>query len=180
MNFLITPLDGVLTEITTTRRSRRPRSLHRPRGEPLLRDRVHDPGHDRPDARLRVHRRATPRQARPVARGDDELLDADKGPEVSPEAEAKELRYALFASVAVRVVIALLDRPPRRPAPRPRDWRHHRRVAVHGQPDRDHHDHLLRGGLAYGGSGTIRTSDDVLALITNSWAASRAFCSCSC
>ena len=43
--------------------ARRPGSVDRPRGEPLLRDRLDDPGHDRPDARLRVHRRAKPRQA---------------------------------------------------------------------------------------------------------------------
>ena len=70
-------------------RARRPRPLDRPRGEPLLRHRLDDPGHDRPDARLRVHRRAQPRQARPALESDDESLDADKGPEVSPEAEAK-------------------------------------------------------------------------------------------
>ena len=76
---------------------------------------------------------------------DDESLDADKGPEVSPEAEAKGLRYALIATAAVLVGIGLLTVLPRRTAARPGQRRHHRRLAVHGQPDPDHHDHLLRG-----------------------------------
>ena len=36
-------------------------------------------------------------------------------------------------------------RVPGRTAARSGHRRHHRRLAVHGQPDRDHHDHLLRG-----------------------------------
>ena len=75
---------------------------------------------------------------------DDESLDADKGPEVTPEAEAKGLRYALIATAGR----ARRDRPahllPRRTAPRSRHGGHHRRLPVHGQPDRDHRDHLLR------------------------------------
>jgi aminobenzoyl-glutamate transport protein len=39
----------------------------------------------------------------PALESDDESLDADKGPEVSPEAEAKGLRYALFATLAVLI-----------------------------------------------------------------------------
>ena len=37
----------------------------------------------------------------PALESDDESLDADKGPDVSPEAEAKGLRYALYGPLAV-------------------------------------------------------------------------------
>ena len=80
----------------------------------------------------------------PALESDDESLDADKAPEVSPEAEAKGLRYALIATAAVRRRDRPAHRVPRRTAARPDHRRHHRRLAVHGQPDPDHHDHLLR------------------------------------
>ena len=60
--------------------ARRPGAVDRPRGEPLLRDRLDDPGHDRPDARLRVHRRAQPRHARPGARERRRVARRRQGP----------------------------------------------------------------------------------------------------
>jgi aminobenzoyl-glutamate transport protein len=102
---------------------------------------------------------------------DDDSLDADKGPEVSPEAEAKGLRYALVATLAVLVAITLLTALPDAPL----------RDPVSGDiiGDSPFMDSLIviitivffAAGLAYGrGAGTIRTSDEVLDSITKSWA----------
>ena len=107
----------------------------------------------------------------PALESGDESLDADKGPEVSPEAEAKGLRYALIATVAVLVGIGLLTVFPDAPL----------RDPVTGDiiGDSPFMDSLIliitiiffAAGLAYGrGAGTIRTSDEVLASITKSWA----------
>ena len=107
----------------------------------------------------------------PALESDDESLDADKGPEVSPEAEAKGLRYALIATAAVLVVIGLLTVFPDAPL----------RDPITGDiiGDSPFMDSLIliitiiffAAGLAYGrGAGTIRTSDEVLASITKSWA----------
>ena len=43
----------------------------------------------------------------PAHESDNESLDADKGPEVSAEAEARGLRFALFATLGVLVAIGL-------------------------------------------------------------------------
>ena len=107
----------------------------------------------------------------PALESDDESLDADKGPEVSPEAEAKGLRYALIATAAVLIVIGLLTVLPDAPL----------RDPITGDiiGDSPFMDSLIliitiiffAAGLAYGrGAGTIRTSDEVLASITKSWA----------
>jgi aminobenzoyl-glutamate transport protein len=107
----------------------------------------------------------------PALESDDDSLDADKGPEVSPEAEAKGLRYALIATAAVLVVIGLLTVFPDAPL----------RDPITGDiiGDSPFMDSLIliitiiffAAGLAYGrGAGTIRTSDEVLASITKSWA----------
>ena len=107
----------------------------------------------------------------PALESDDESLDADKGPEVSPEAEARGLRYALVATLAVLGAITLLTVLPDAPL----------RDADTGDiiGDSPFMDSLIviitiiffAAGLAYGrGAGTIRTSDDVLASITKSWA----------
>ena len=107
----------------------------------------------------------------PALESDDESLDADKGPEVSPEAEAKGLRYALIATAAVVVAIGLLTVFPDAPL----------RDPITGDiiGDSPFMDSLIliitiiffAAGLAYGrGAGTIRTSDEVLASITKSWA----------
>ena len=173
VNFLITPLDGVLTEITNDsialvdpdRSIDLAANLFFGIGSTILLTIVI----------TLVATRVVERSLGPydplASQSDDASLDADQGPEVSPEAEAKGLRYALLATAAVLT----RDRPAhglsRRAAARPGDRRHHRRLAVHGQPDRDHHADLLRRGLAYGrAAGTIRTSDEIIAAITKSWA----------
>ncbi len=172
VNFLITPLDGVLTEITNDASGLvDPNSsidlaanLYFGIASTILVTLVmtfvsvriverslgaHDPAHET----------------------DDESLDADKGPEVSAEAEARGLRFALFATLAVVVAIGLLTFLPDAPL----------RDPVTGDiiGDSPFMDSLIviitiiffAAGLAYGrGAGTMRTSDEVLASITKSWA----------
>ncbi len=82
----------------------------------------------RPRARSRTTSRWTPTRA----------------PRSSPEAEVEgpALRALRDPGRARRHHAA--HGPPGRAAARPRDRRHHRRLAVHGQPDRDHHARLPR------------------------------------
>ena len=172
VNFLITPLDGVLTEITNDASGLvDPESsidlaanLYFGIASTILVTLVmtfvsvriverslgaHDPAHE----------------------SDDESLDADKGPEVSAEAEARGLRFASFATLGVLVAIGLLTFLPDAPL----------RDPVTGDiiGDSPFMDSLIviitiiffAAGLAYGrGAGTMRTTDEVLASITKSWA----------
>jgi len=172
VNFLITPLDGVLTEITNDASSLASddRSIDLAANlyfgiastifvtivMTLISTRI-------VERSLGAHD--------PADESDDDSLDADKGPEVSPEAEAKGLRYALFATLAVIVAITLLTALPDAPL----------RDPVTGDiiGDSPFMDSLIviitiiffAAGLAYGrGAGTMRTSDEVLASISKSWA----------
>ncbi len=172
VNFLITPLDGVLTEITNDasalvddqRSIDLAANLYFGIASTILVTivmtfismRIVEPS-------LGAHD--------PSEESDDESLDADKGPEVTPEAEAKGLRYALFATLAVLIGITLLTALPDAPL----------RDPVTGDiiGDSPFMDSLIliitliffAAGLAYGrGAGTIRTKDEVLASITKSWA----------
>ena len=172
VNFLITPLDGVLTEITNDasalvdpdRSIDLAANLYFGIASTILVTIVLTL------VSVYIVERSLGKHD-PSLESDDESLDADKGPEVSPEAEAKGLRYALFATVAVLVVIALLTALPDAPL----------RDPVTGDiiGDSPFMDSLIviitiiffAAGLAYGrGAGTIRTSDEVLASITKSWA----------
>jgi aminobenzoyl-glutamate transport protein len=172
VNFLITPLDGVLTEITNdaialsdpNRSIDLASNLYFGIGSTILITLVislvsayvvekalgaHDPAHE----------------------SDDPSLDADQGVEVTPEAEARGLKYALLATVAVVVAITLLTVLPDAPL---RDAETGRIIG-----DSPFMDSLIviitiiffAAGYAYGrGAGTLRTSDDVIASITKSWA----------
>ena len=147
VNFLITPLDGVLTEITNDASGLvdpdssidLAANLYFGIASTILVTLVMT------FVSVRIVERSLGAHD-PADESDDESLDADKGPEVSAEAEARGLRFALVRNAGG----ARRDRSPhlpsRRTSSRPGDGRHHRRLAVHGQPDRDHHDHLLRGG----------------------------------
>ena len=172
VNFLITPLDGVLTEITNDSIA------------------LVDPGRSIDLAAnlyfgiastilltiviafvsTRIVERSLGKHD-VALESDDASLDADKGPEVSPAAEAKGLRYALIATAAVIVVITLLTALPDAPLRHP--------VTGDIIGDSPFMDSLIviitiiffAAGLAYGrGAGTITTSDQVLASITKSWA----------
>ena len=107
----------------------------------------------------------------PSGESDDASLDADQGVEVSPEADARGLKYALLATVAVLVAITLLTVFPDAPL----------RDPVTGSiiGDSPFMDSLIviitlvffAAGLAYGrGAGTMKGSDDVIGSITKSWA----------
>ena len=171
VNFLITPLDGVLTEITNDasalvdpeRSIDLAANLYFGIASTILVTIVMT------FVSVRIVERSLGKHD-PALESDDESLDADKGPEVSPEAEARGLRYALIATTAVLIVIGLLtfpDAPLRDP------------VTGDIIGDSPFMDSLILiitiiffvAGLAYGrGAGTIRTSDEVLASITKSWA----------
>ena len=71
VNFLITPLDGVLTEITNDASALvDPNAQDRPRGEPVLRDRLGDLRHVRADVRHGALRRAAARHGDPADAGE--------------------------------------------------------------------------------------------------------------
>ncbi len=172
VNFLITPLDGVLTEITNDasalvddqRSIDLAANLYFGIASTILVTIVMT------FISTRIVERSLGKHD-PSQESDDESLDADKGPEVTPEAEAKGLRYALFATLAVVIGITLLTALPDAPL----------RDPVTGDiiGDSPFMDSLIliitliffAAGLAYGrGAGTIKTKDEVLASITKSWA----------
>jgi aminobenzoyl-glutamate transport protein len=172
VNFLITPLDGVLTEITNDasalvddqRSIDLAANLYFGIASTILVTIVMTL------VSTRIVERSLGKHD-PSQESDDASLDADKGPEVTPEDEAKGLRYALFATLAVLIVITLLTVLPDAPL----------RDPVTGDiiGDSPFMDSLIliitviffAAGLAYGrGARTIRTKDEVLASITKSWA----------
>jgi aminobenzoyl-glutamate transport protein len=172
VNFLITPLDGVLTEITNDsialvdpeRSIDLAANLYFGIASTivltivitLVATRVVEKGlgpHD------------------PARESDDGSLDADQGLEVSPEAEARGLRLAVLATAAVLMGIALLTVFPNAPLRDP--------VTGDVIGDSPFMDSLIviitliffAAGLAYGrGAGTLKTSDEIIAAITKSWA----------
>lgn len=172
VNFLITPLDGVLTEITNDASA----LVDSERSIDLAANLYFGIA-----STIFITIVMTFISVRIVERGlgahdpseesDDESLDADKGPEVTAEAEAKGLRYALFATLAVVIGITLLTVLPDAPL----------RDPVTGDiiGDSPFMDSLIliitliffAAGLAYGrGAGTITTKEEVLGSITKSWA----------
>jgi aminobenzoyl-glutamate transport protein len=172
VNFLITPLDGVLTEITNDsialvdpeRSIDLAANLYFGIASTIVLTIVI----------ALVSSRVVERSlgAHDVTReSDDASLDADQGPEVTPDAEARGLRYATIATAAVIVGIALLTVLPDAPLRDP--------VTGDVIGDSPFMDSLIviitliffAAGLAYGrGAGTLTTSDEVLASITKSWA----------
>jgi aminobenzoyl-glutamate transport protein len=169
VNFLITPLEGVLTEITNDagalvddqRSIDLAANLYFGIASTILVTIVMTL------VSTRIVERSLGKHD-PSQESDD---DADKGPEVTPEDEAKGLRYALFATLAVLIVITLLTVLPDAPL----------RDPVTGDiiGDSPFMDSLIliitviffAAGLAYGrGARTIRTKDEVLASMTKSWA----------
>jgi aminobenzoyl-glutamate transport protein len=172
VNFLITPLDGVLTEITNdsialvdpTRSIDLAANLYFGIASTVIITLVI----------TLVSTRIVERSlgAHDVAHeSDDDSLDADAGPEVSAEAEARGLRYALIATAAVLAVVTLLTALPDAPLRDPITG-----DIIGNSPFMDSLIVIITAiffaaGLAYGrGAGTITTSDQVLASITKSWA----------
>jgi aminobenzoyl-glutamate transport protein len=102
---------------------------------------------------------------------DDASLDADQDVVLTPEQEARGLKWAVLATTAVVVAIALLTVFPDAPLRDP--------VTGDVIGDSPFMDSLIviitivffAAGLAFGkGAGTMTTSDQVLASITKSWA----------
>jgi len=96
---------------------------------------------------------------------------ADETPELSPEAEARGMRYAMWATLAVVGAIALLTFIPGAPLRNPDTGK-----IIGDSPFMNSLIVIIMliffaAGLAFGrGAGTIRTSADVLGTITKSWA----------
>jgi len=96
---------------------------------------------------------------------------ADEGPEVSPEAEARGLRFALWATLAVIVGITLLTAIPGAPLRNPDTGK-----VIGDSPFMNSLIVIIMlvffaAGLAFGrGAGTIKTKEEVIDSITKSWA----------
>jgi aminobenzoyl-glutamate transport protein len=96
---------------------------------------------------------------------------ADEAPEVAPEAEARGLRYALWGTLAVLVAITLLTAIPGAPLRNPDTGK-----VIGDSPFMDSLIVIITlvfyvAGYLYGrGAGTIKGSADVIATITKSWA----------
>ncbi len=102
---------------------------------------------------------------------DEEELAREEGQDVDPALEAKGLRWAGLAVLAVLAVIALLTLPPGAPLRNPENgdiigdspFMSSLIVMISAA--------FLAAGIAYGRAvGTIKGSEDVLAMITKSWA----------
>jgi aminobenzoyl-glutamate transport protein len=168
VNFLITPLDGVLTEITNDASA-----LVDPNAEIDLAANLWFGIVSAlfvtvvltiVTARL-VEGRIGPYD--PAEAGEV----AEEEAEHDPAVEARGLRYALWATLAVVTVIALLTAIPGAPLRNPETGR-----VIGDSPFMDSLILIISliffaAGLGYGrGTGTIKTSDDVLTSITKSWA----------
>lgn len=172
VNFLITPLDGVLTEITNdaialadpNRSIDLAANLYFGIGSTILITLVISLV-----SALVVERALGTHD--PADEADDASLDADQGVEVTAEQEARGLKYASLATLGVIAGITLLTVLPDAPL----------RDPVTGDiiGDSPFMDSLIviitlvffAAGYAYGrGAGTLKTSDDVIASITKSWA----------
>jgi aminobenzoyl-glutamate transport protein len=102
---------------------------------------------------------------------DEEELAREEGPPVDPELEAKGLRRAGLAVLAVLAVIALVTLPPGAPLRNPETgdiigdspFMSSLIVMISAA--------FLAAGIAYGRAvGTVKSSGDVLGMITKSWA----------
>jgi aminobenzoyl-glutamate transport protein len=169
VNFLITPLDGVLTEITNDAAGAGAANID------LAANLYFGIGSTifvaivltLISSRL-VEGRLGPYD--PAEEGEGPQA-ADDAPEITPEAEARGMRWALWATLAVLVVIALLTVIPGAPLRNPDTDK-----IIGDSPFMNSLIVIIMliffaAGLAFGrGAGTIRTSADVIGTITKSWA----------
>ena len=106
----------------------------------------------------------------PAEAEEDGIQTADDAPEVTPEAESRGLRWALWATLAVAVAIALLTAIPGAPLRNPDTGE-----IIGDSPFMDSLIVIITliffaAGLAYGrGAGTIKTKEEVIATIMKSW-----------
>lgn len=171
VNFLITPLDGVLTEITneaigssTTHHIDLVSNLWFGIGSTIFVVIVIT------FVSSRFVERRLPRYD-PAAAGEGPADPVDDAPEVAPEDEARGLRYALWGTLGVVAAIALLTAIPGAPLRNPETG-----SVIGDSPFMDSLIVMITiiffvAGWCYGkGAGTIKNSDDVLGAITKSWA----------
>jgi aminobenzoyl-glutamate transport protein len=169
VNFLITPLDGVLTEITNDAAGTNQHhidlaaNLYFGIGSTIFVAIVLT----FVSAKFVENRLGT---YNPADAGKGEELDANPPLEISPEDEARGLRYALFATLAVVAVIALLTLIPGAPLRNP--------ITGSIIGDSPFMDSLIviitmiffAAGLAFGyGANTLKGSAAILGSITKSW-----------
>jgi aminobenzoyl-glutamate transport protein len=169
VNFLITPLDGVLTEITNDASGAAgsnidlAANLYFGIGSTIFVAVVLTLVSSRlVEGRLGTYD--------PADAGEGPQT-ADETPEVAPEAEARGMRYALWATLAVLVPIILLTVIPGAPLRNPETGK-----IIGDSPFMNSLIFIITiiffaAGLAYGrGARTIKSTADVLATITKSWA----------
>jgi aminobenzoyl-glutamate transport protein len=170
VNFLITPLDAVLTEITNDSSASNPSqhidlaaNLYFGIGSTIFVAIVLT----LVTARL-VENRIGPWDP---AEGGDGIQTADETPEISPADESRGLRFALWATLAVVGAITLLTAIPGAPLRNPETGK-----IIGDSPFMNSLIVIITlvffaAGLAYGrGARTITSSDDVINTITKSWA----------
>jgi aminobenzoyl-glutamate transport protein len=170
VNFLITPLDGVLTEITN---DAAPGAAHH---IDLAANLYFGIGSTIfvafvltfISAKLVEHRLG---KWDPADHGEGWDMDEEHAPDVSPEAEAKGLRWALWGTVAVLAAITLLTAIPGAPLRNPETGK-----VIGDSPFMDSLIVIIMicfyvAGYLYGrGAGTIKGHRDVIETITKSWA----------
>ena len=107
----------------------------------------------------------------PAAEGEGPEDPVEDAPEVAPADEARGLRYALWGTLAVVAAITLLTAIPGAPLRNPKTGE-----VIGDSPFMDSLIVMITiiffvAGWCYGkGAGTIKNSDDVIAAITKSWA----------
>jgi aminobenzoyl-glutamate transport protein len=170
VNVLITPLDGVLTEITNDAAGTASRHID------LAANLYFGIGSTIFVAFLLTFISSWLVEKRlgkwdPADHGEGWEMDEDEAPEVSPENDKKGLRWALWGTLAVLVGITLLTAIPGAPLRNPETGK-----VIGDSPFMDSLIVIIMlifyvAGYLYGrGAGTIKGSADVLATITKSWA----------
>lgn len=105
------------------------------------------------------------------ADADQEELAREEGPSLDPAAEAKGLRWALYAVVAVIAVVLLLTLPSGAPLRNPETGDIIGDSPLMGSLIVIISASFLAAGLAFGrATGTVKGSEDALGMITKSWA----------
>ena len=170
VNVLITPLDGVLTEITNDAAGTASKHID------LAANLYFGIGSTIFVAFLLTFISSFLVEKRlgkwdPADHGEGWEMDEDEAPQVSPEDDRKGLRWALWGTLAVLVGITLLTAIPGAPLRNPETGK-----VIGDSPFMDSLIVIIMlifyvAGYLYGrGAGTIKGSADVLATITKSWA----------
>ena len=168
INFLITPLDGILTEITNDSAGSGAHHID------LAANLYFGIGSTVFVAFVLTFVTAWLVEGRlgewDASKAGEGIQTADEAPEVSPEDEARGLRYALWATAAVIAAIVLLTALPNAPLRNPETG-----AIIGNSPFMDSLIVIIMliffaAGIAYGrGARTLGGSDDVIKTIVTSW-----------